>query len=52
MCSGYWKTCNCDDCIKVKGLYEKIEWLEDDRDVNADEIKELENKIEGMGYFV
>lgn len=52
MCSGYWNTCNCEDCKKVSSLYEELEWLEKDRDFNKDEIKEVENKIESMGYFI
>ena len=52
MCKGYWESCKCNDCVKVKGLYEKIEWLEDDKEFNAEEIKELENKIESMGYYI
>ena len=52
MCKGYWEVCHCKDCIEVKDLYDRLEWLEDDKEVNAEEIKELENKIESMGYFV
>ena len=52
MCSGYWERCKCKDCEEVKGLYENLEWLEDDKEVNSKEIKELKDKIEGMGYFV
>ena len=52
MCSGYWETCNCKDCSEVKGLYNELEWLEKDKDFNKDEIKELEDKIESMGYFI
>ena len=52
MCNGYWEKCNCNDCAKAKDLYERIEWLESDREANLEEIKELENEIEAMGYFV
>jgi cell division protein FtsB len=52
MCNGYWETCKCEECKKVSSLYEELEWLEKDEDFNKDEIKELENKIESMGYFI
>ena len=52
MCNGYWETCNCEECKRVSGLYEELEWLEKDKDFNKDEIKEIENKIESMGYFI
>ena len=52
MCTGYWETCNCKGCNEVKELYNELEWLEKDRHFNKDEIKELEDKIENMGYFI
>jgi hypothetical protein len=52
MCNGYWEACNCKECKKVSDLYEELDWLEKDKDFNKDEIKEIENKIESMGYFI
>ena len=52
MCNGYWEKCTCDDCTKVKGLYEDLEWFEGDSETCKEEIKEIKNKIESMGYFV
>ena len=52
MCNGYWENCSCNNCLEVKGLYDRLEWLEDDKETNSGEIKEIENKIESMGYFV
>jgi hypothetical protein len=52
MCSGYWETCNCEDCKKVSGLYEDLKWYERDKKDNEEIIKEIEDKIEGMGYSV
>ena len=52
MCNGYWEKCNCDDCTKVKGLYKDLEWFKTDPEFCKEEIKEIEKKIESMGYFV
>lgn len=52
MCKGYSNICDCVDCKEVENLYSKLEWLEKDRDFNKEEIKEIENKIEGMGYCI
>ena len=52
MCKLDYQTCNCEDCKEVKELYSNLEWLEQDREFNHQEIKEIENKIESMGYFV
>ncbi len=48
MCTGYWETCKCDDCKKVAELYEELDWFKDDEE----ERKEIESKIENMGYFI
>ena len=52
MCNGYWEKCNCEDCTKVKGLYEDLEWFKTDEETCKDVIKEIENEIVSMGYFV
>ena len=52
MCNGRWEKCDCIDCTRVKELYENIEWLSDDREFNAELIKEMEDEIKGMGYFM
>ena len=52
MCKLDYQVCNCGECQEVKGLYEELEWLEKDKEFNQEEIKEIENKIESMGYFV
>ena len=59
MCSGYWETCNCEDCNRAKELYDDIEFYLSIEELNNDTdfyraikkaqeeaIKELEN----MGY--
>ena len=52
MCKLDYQVCNCRECQEVKKLYSSLEWLEQDREFNQEEIKEIENKIESMGYFV
>ena len=52
MCNGYWEKCDCEDCSKVKGLYEDLEWFKTDEETCKDVIKEIENEIVSMGYFV
>ena len=52
MCNGYWEKCDCDDCIKVKGLYEDLEWFENDIEPPKEVIKEIKKKIMDMGYSV
>ena len=32
MCEGYWETCNCEDCKKVKELYEALEFYWDNKE--------------------
>ena len=39
---------SCDDCKKVSELYEELDWFKDDEE----ERKEIESKIESMGYFI
>ena len=51
-CTGYWESCSCKECQEVKELYSNLDWLEQDKEFNQEEIKEIENKIEGMGYFI
>jgi len=46
MCSGYWETCNCEDCNRAKVLYDDIEYYWDNKEAQEEAIKELE----GMGY--
>ena len=48
MCEGYWETCTCEDCKKVKELYEALEFYWD----NKEEKEEIERKIESMGYSI
>ena len=48
MCTGYWETCNWEDCKEVKELYEALEFYWD----NKEEKEEIERKIESMGYFI
>ena len=52
MCNGYWEKCDCKDCTEVKGLYEDLEWFSTDPETCKETIKEIEEKIESMGYFV
>jgi len=52
MCNGYWESCSCIECKEVAGLYEELEWLEQDTEFNQEGIKEIENKIESMGYSI
>lgn len=52
-CTGYWDTCQCEDCQCVAALYEDLVWYHNNGpEEYQEEIKELENKIESMGYFV
>ena len=46
MCEGYWETCKCEDCKKVKELYEALEFYWD----NKEEREDIERTIESMGY--
>ena len=48
MCEGYWETCTCEDCKKVKELYEALEFYWD----NKEEREGIERTIESMGYSV
>ena len=48
MCSGYWETCNCEECLKAKGLYDDLNYYWDDEK----RIKEIEEELEDMGYSV
>ncbi|MGL5718823.1 MAG: hypothetical protein ACRCX2_37825 [Paraclostridium sp.] len=50
MCSGYWDKCSCNDCKEVSGLYNRLDSL--DRKEELEEVKQIENKIESMGYSV
>lgn len=52
MCSGYWETCKCEDCKEVTKLYDDLDWYKRDKKENEEIIKDIENKIESMGYFV
>ena len=52
MCKLNYEICNCGECQNVKNLYEQFEWFEQDREFNQEIIRELENKIESMGYFI
>jgi hypothetical protein len=51
-CTGYWETCNCEDCKYVAYLYEMVEWLECNEDEYLDEIEEIKKKILDMGYSI
>ena len=48
MCEGYWETCSCEDCKKVKELFSDLSFYWD----NEEEIKEIERTIESMGYSI
>lgn len=48
MCEGYWETCNCEDCKKVKELHEALEFYWD----NKEEREDIERTIESMGYSI
>ena len=50
-CTGYWETCKCEDCKYAATLYEELEYYNNDPEFEP-EIKEIENKLESMGYFV
>ena len=52
MCKLDYQVCNCGECQNVKNLYEELEWFAQDREYNQDIIRELENKIESMGYSI
>lgn len=52
VCNGYWYECECEDCKLVAELYEELEWYEQDREEFAYEIKELQDKIEALGYCI
>ena len=45
-CTGYWETCSCEDCKKVKELYEELEFFWD----NEEEQERIIEIIESMGY--
>ena len=52
-CTGYYYECLCNECEEVRELYEELEWFEKDgKEFNRDIIKEIEDKIESMGYFI
>ena len=48
MCEGYWETCKCDDCQKVKELMLDRDFYWD----NEEEREEIERTIESMGYSI
>ena len=48
MCEGYWETCKCEDCKKVKELFSDMSFYWD----NEEERKEIERTIESMGYSI
>ena len=48
MCNGYWETCNCVECEKVKELYDDLSFYWDDKK----RIEEIERELEDMGYSV
>ena len=48
MCTGYWETCKCDDCQKVKELFLDRDFYWD----NKEEREEIERAIEDMGYSI
>lgn len=45
-CTGYWETCSCEDCTRVKELYEELEFFWD----NEEEQERIIEIIESMGY--
>ena len=51
-CNGYWERCNCEECTKVKDLYEDLEWYEQDPDAFKEDIEETRKEILSMGYFL
>ena len=48
MCEGYWETCKCEDCKKVKELFSDLSFYWD----NEEEREEIERTIESMGYSI
>ena len=48
MCNGYWETCRCEDCNKVKELMQDRDFYWD----NKEEREEIEKTIEDMGYSI
>ena len=48
MCEGYWETCTCEDCKKVKELFSDLSFYWD----NEEEREEIERTIESMGYSI
>ena len=48
MCEGYWETCSCEDCKKVKELFSDLSFYWD----NEEEREEIERTIESMGYSI
>ena len=48
MCEGYWETCTCEDCKKVKELFSDMSFYRD----NEEEREEIERTIESMGYSI
>ena len=48
MCTGYWETCKCEDCKKVKELFSDLSFYWD----NEEEREEIERTIESMGYSI
>lgn len=53
VCNGYWYECECEECKLVAELYEDLAWYEEqDVEEFAYEIKELQDKIEALGFCV
>ena len=59
MCSGYWETCNCEDCNRAKELYDDIEFYLSIEELNNNTdfyraIKKAQEEalkeLESMGY--
>ena len=48
MCEGYWETCICEDCKKVKELFSDLSFYWD----NEEEREDIERTIESMGYSI
>ena len=47
MCTGYWESCGCEDCNKVKELMQDRDWFWD----NKEEREEIERELEKNGIF-
>ena len=52
ICSGYCESCYCVDCKEVSELHEDLKWYSRNKEDNKDIIKEIEDKIESMGYSI